>query len=184
MHQASESASRSSPGERKSGPLARLRGLSLMLLVWHMELTLTGSFIQTHTEVTRRWEAEGRTRSAFMERWRRETAVLQHFNQSSGFWKRFWKGIQLKMETFEAKWKPIILTPLFTLIVFFVLLFTVSLCIISRQAITVYWLFYQLLRCDCYLQSKRKFWLNNSNFKPNFTRAMNNFDLFRLQNRN
>lgn len=40
----------SSPGERKTGPLARLRGLSLMLLAWHGELTLTESFIQTHTK--------------------------------------------------------------------------------------------------------------------------------------
>lgn len=42
----------SPPGERKTGPLARLRGLSLMLLAWHRELTLTGSFIQTHTKST------------------------------------------------------------------------------------------------------------------------------------
>ena len=44
---------RSSPGERKAGPVARLRGLSLTLLAWHRELTLTGSFIQTDTKSPR-----------------------------------------------------------------------------------------------------------------------------------
>lgn len=57
----------SSPGERKTGPLARLHGLSLMLLAWHGELTLTGSFIQTHAKSPGTGGAERQLLLAFME---------------------------------------------------------------------------------------------------------------------